>query len=114
MRVSCPPHKWPCAYGIDFPTRKELMAANNSLEQIREFLGADSLGYLSLDGMIAATGSAGHRVLHRLLHRQLSVARRHRDGQVHHGTTPRPFPRYRLRPGTRRHAATVAVTIYLE
>ena len=56
MRVSCPPHKWPCAYGIDFPTRKELMAANNSQEQIREFLGADSLGYLSLDGMIAATG----------------------------------------------------------
>ena len=56
MRVSCPPHKWPCAYGIDFPTRKELMAANNSQEQIREFLGADSLGYLSLDGMIASTG----------------------------------------------------------
>ena len=56
MRVSCPPHKWPCAYGIDFPTRKELMAANNSLEQIRDFLGADSLGYLSLEGMIAATG----------------------------------------------------------
>jgi amidophosphoribosyltransferase len=56
MRVSCPPHKWPCAYGIDFPTRKELMAANNSLEQIRDFLGADSLGYLTLDGMVAATG----------------------------------------------------------
>jgi amidophosphoribosyltransferase len=56
MRVSCPPHKWPCAYGIDFPTRKELMAANNSLEQIRDFLGADSLGYLTLEGMIAATG----------------------------------------------------------
>ena len=56
MRVSCPPHKWPCAYGIDFPTRKELMAANNSQEQIRDFLGADSLGYLTLDGMIAATG----------------------------------------------------------
>ncbi len=56
MRVSCPPHKWPCAYGIDFPTRKELMAANNSQDQIRDFLGADSLGYLSLEGMIAATG----------------------------------------------------------
>ena len=56
MRISCPPHKWPCAYGIDFPTRKELMAANNSLDQIRDFLGADSLGYLSLTGMIQATG----------------------------------------------------------
>ncbi len=56
MRVSCPPHKWPCAYGIDFPTRKELMAANNSLDQIREFLGADSLGYLSLESLINSTG----------------------------------------------------------
>ena len=56
MRVSCPPHKWPCAYGIDFPTRKELMAANNSQEQIRDFLGANSLGYLSLESMIVATG----------------------------------------------------------
>ncbi len=56
MRVSCPPHMWPCPYGIDFPTRKELMAANNTLEQIRDFLGADSLGYLSWDGMVAATG----------------------------------------------------------
>lgn len=56
MRVSCPPHMWPCPYGIDFPTRKELMAANNTLEQIRDFLGADSLGYLSLEGMISATG----------------------------------------------------------
>jgi amidophosphoribosyltransferase len=56
MRVSCPPHQWPCAYGIDFPTRKELMAANNTLLEIRDFLHADSLGYLSLDGMIRATG----------------------------------------------------------
>jgi amidophosphoribosyltransferase len=56
MRVSCPPHMWPCPYGIDFPTRAELMAANNSLDQIRDFLGADSLGYLSYDGMVAATG----------------------------------------------------------
>jgi amidophosphoribosyltransferase len=56
MRISCPPHQWPCAYGIDFPTRKELMAANNTEEQIRDFLGADSLGYLSLDGMIQAIG----------------------------------------------------------
>jgi amidophosphoribosyltransferase len=56
MRVSCPPHQWPCPYGIDFPSRKELMAANNTREEIRQFLGADSLGYLSLDGMIAATG----------------------------------------------------------
>jgi amidophosphoribosyltransferase len=60
MRVSCPPHMWPCPYGIDFPTRRELMAANNSLDQIRDFLGADSLGYLSYDGMIEATGLPTH------------------------------------------------------
>lgn len=56
MRVSCPPHKWPCPYGIDFPSRTELMAANNSMEEILTFIGADSLGYLSLEEMIAATG----------------------------------------------------------
>jgi amidophosphoribosyltransferase len=56
MRISCPPHQWPCHYGIDFPQRKQLMAANNSVEEIKEFLGVDSLGYLSLDGMTKATG----------------------------------------------------------
>ena len=56
MRVSCPPHQWPCPYGIDFPNRKELMATRLTLEEIRDFIGADSLGYLSLDGMITATG----------------------------------------------------------
>jgi len=55
VRIGCPPHLWPCLYGIDFPTRKELVAANNSLSEIREFLAADSLGYLSLEGMIRAT-----------------------------------------------------------
>jgi amidophosphoribosyltransferase len=54
--VSCPPHMHPCVYGIDFPDRKKLMAANLSLDQIRQFLNADSLGYLSQEGMIKATG----------------------------------------------------------
>lgn len=54
--VSCPPHMHPCVYGIDFPDRSKLMAATNSLEDIRKYLHADSLGYLSLDGMIAACG----------------------------------------------------------
>lgn len=56
FRVSCPPHMNPCVYGIDFPERNKLMAANYSLEEIRKFLNADSLGYLSLDGMVKATG----------------------------------------------------------
>jgi amidophosphoribosyltransferase len=54
--VSCPPHIHPCVYGIDFPERSKLMAATNTQEEIRRFLNADSLGYLSLEGMVAATG----------------------------------------------------------
>ena len=51
MRVSCPPTKYSCFYGIDFPTRKELIANTHMLEEIRKFLGVESLGYLSLEGM---------------------------------------------------------------
>lgn len=54
--VSCPPHMNPCVYGIDFPDRSKLMAANHSIDEIRRYLNADSLGYLSLEGMINATG----------------------------------------------------------
>ncbi|MDP2943200.1 MAG: amidophosphoribosyltransferase [Candidatus Omnitrophota bacterium] len=53
MRISCPPIKYPCFYGIDFPTRKELIAANNSIEEIRKFLGVTSLGYLSVEGLLS-------------------------------------------------------------
>jgi amidophosphoribosyltransferase len=54
--VSCPPHMNPCVYGIDFPDRSKLMAANHSLEEIRKYLNADSLYYLSQQGMVKATG----------------------------------------------------------
>jgi len=54
--VSCPPHMNPCVYGIDFPDRSKLMAANLTLEEIRKYLNADSLCYLSQAGMIKATG----------------------------------------------------------
>jgi amidophosphoribosyltransferase len=56
IRITCPPVMWPCFYGIDFPTRQELIAADLTIEQIRDYVGADSLGYLSLDGMVAASG----------------------------------------------------------
>lgn len=56
VRVSCPPHMHPCVYGIDFPDRSKLMAANHSLEEIRKYLNADSLCYLSQEGMVRATG----------------------------------------------------------
>lgn len=52
MRVSCPPLKFPCFYGIDFPTKKELIAAKHDIAWVREFIGADSLEYLSLEGML--------------------------------------------------------------
>ncbi len=54
MRVSCPPHRFPCHYGIDFPTRNELIASSRSLEEIRKFIGLDSIAYLSLEGMVDA------------------------------------------------------------
>jgi amidophosphoribosyltransferase len=57
MRISSPPIQWPCYYGIDTPTRRELIAATHDIEEIRRYLGADSLGYLSLDGMLKATSS---------------------------------------------------------
>ncbi|MDD5019141.1 MAG: amidophosphoribosyltransferase [Candidatus Omnitrophica bacterium] len=54
MRVSCPPHRFPCFYGIDFPSPDELIANRYSAKEIRGYLGVDSLGYLSLEGMLAA------------------------------------------------------------
>src|SRR6266550_479531 len=61
MRVSSAPVTGPCYYGIDTPSREELIAANNNLEEIRASLGVDSLGYLSLDGMLQSvpTGPEG-------------------------------------------------------
>jgi amidophosphoribosyltransferase len=54
MRVSCPPHCYPCHYGIDFPTREELVASSRNVEEIRKFIGVDTLAYLSLEGMVGA------------------------------------------------------------
>ena len=54
VRISCPPTVSPCYYGVDTPRRDELIAARNSVEEIRQYLGADSLGYLSLESLRAA------------------------------------------------------------
>ncbi len=56
MRVSGPPHRFPCHYGIDFSTRGELIAADKSVEELKELLGLDSLAYLSLAGLLESTG----------------------------------------------------------
>ncbi len=55
MRISAPPTKFPCFYGIDIPTTEELIAANHSIEGIRDFIGVDSLSYLSEEGMLSAS-----------------------------------------------------------
>jgi amidophosphoribosyltransferase len=56
VRISCPPTISPCFYGVDTPRRSELIAATHSLEEVRRYLGADTLAYLSLEGMLAAVG----------------------------------------------------------
>ena len=52
LRISCPPHRHPCAYGIDFPTKEELIANRYSPEELKKYLECDSVGYLSLEGML--------------------------------------------------------------
>ena len=56
VRISSPPVMWPCFYGIDFATRAELIATGMSVEEIGESIGADSLGFLSVEGMVSASG----------------------------------------------------------
>ena len=56
VRISCPPTISPCFYGVDTPRRTELIAATHSLEEVRKYLAADSLAYLSLEGMLASVG----------------------------------------------------------
>ena len=55
MLVSCPPHRFPCHYGIDFSTRGELIASQKSVAEIRDFIGLDSLGYLDINNLVKAT-----------------------------------------------------------
>ena len=61
MRISCPPHRFPCHYGIDFSTKGELIAARLSVDELRAFLGLDTLHYLTLDGMLDSSGIADPR-----------------------------------------------------
>jgi len=62
VRISSPPVKWPCYYGIDFATKAELIANGLEVEEIRRSIGADSLGYVSLDGLISATQVPSERL----------------------------------------------------
>lgn len=60
MRISCPPIKSPCFYGIDFPSTNELIAFNKSVQEIADFIKVDSLGFLSLEGMLSAMKDKGY------------------------------------------------------
>jgi amidophosphoribosyltransferase len=60
MRISCPPTLSPCFYGIDTPTKKELIASSHTVEEIGKYIEADSLAYLSLQGLIKAVGGKGN------------------------------------------------------
>ena len=57
VRISCPPTISPCFYGVDTPRKAELIAATHSLEEIREYLGADSVAYLSMEGLLSSVGA---------------------------------------------------------
>jgi len=56
MRISCPPTISPCYYGVDTPRKADLIAAQMSVEEVRRYIEADSLGYLSMEGMLRAIG----------------------------------------------------------
>jgi amidophosphoribosyltransferase len=62
VRISSPPVRWPCFYGIDFASRAELIANGLGIEEIARSLGADSLGFISEEGMIAATEQPEERL----------------------------------------------------
>ena len=88
VRISSPPIQWPCYYGIDTPTRKELIGSSHSPEEIRRYLGADSLGYLSLDGMLKATGTDPGQFCHACF-----------TGSYRVGIEPEPTPQLSLFEG---------------
>ena len=71
MRISCPPTVSPCFYGVDTPRRSELIAATHTLEEIRRYLDADSVAYLSLEGLTDAVAWRAIAVLHLVLHRRV-------------------------------------------
>ena len=101
LRISAPPIRHPCHYGVDMSTREEMIAHNRTVEEIADELGADSLAYLSMEGVYEAIGTPRERPLRRLLHRRLP-ARRPRGGERQvrargHRRRPRSVSRRRAR-----------------
>lgn len=72
LRISSPPTQWPCYYGIDTPTRRELIASSHSVDEIARYVTADSLGYLSLEGLLAGVGD-GNSLCHACFSGQYAI-----------------------------------------
>ena len=82
MRVCAPPIRHPCFMGVDMASRRELLAANNTIPEIRKFIGADTLGYLSVDGLMKVVGGTGGGFCDACFTRQISCAGSAGFGQV--------------------------------
>ena len=91
MRVCAPPIQHPCHLGVDMATRRELIAANNTIDEVRQFIGADSLGYLSVSGLMKVVGGSRGGFCDALFHRQLPHTRAARNGQARPGALRRLF-----------------------
>ncbi len=95
MRINSPEVMWPCFYGIDTDTQDQLIAANKSVEEICEYIGADSLAFISLEGLRAVPWALRHRssLLRGLLHWRVSGRDSGEllEGQVPRGLQPRNF-----------------------
>ena len=89
MRISCPPHRHACHYGIDFPDPRNLLANQCSLDQIREYLGADSIGYLDTAAMVRATGQPATSFCMACFNGRIPGPGGPEAGQVHHGAARR-------------------------
>ena len=108
LRISCPPTVSPCFYGVDTPSRSELIAATHTADEIRKYVEADSLAYLSLDGLRQAVGFGADVVLHVLLHRRLSG----RVSAQRAGLPPAGAQERRLEPRTHGRAACVTKPLF--
>jgi amidophosphoribosyltransferase len=89
LRISSPPFRWPCFYGIDTPTRDELAAAHRTVDEIADFVGVDSLAYLSLDGLKEAIGVPGAGFCQACMTGEYPVPVGRPD---HRGEEPQPVP----------------------